>query len=241
MTACPTVVIADDHPLVCNGLKSIVEPSFSVVAMVHDGHDVVGTVVRYRPDVVLMDLSLPGYNGLILTRLLKELGELPRIVVITMHADRVYVDEALRAGADGFLLKTARAAEIRRALNEVLAGRRYVSPELRMARPTQAEDEPKADLPLGGDLVAVEQLTPRQRQVLQLVGQGLSNQDIAVRLGISVKAIEYHRAGIRQALAITSQAGLYRMAIRYADKVEQEGKPPGSHEALQGPGRDEPA
>jgi two-component system response regulator NreC len=75
-----------------------------------------------------MDLSLPGYNGLILTRLLKELGELPRIVVITMHADRVYVDEALRAGADGFLLKTARAAEIRRALNEVLAGRRYVSP-----------------------------------------------------------------------------------------------------------------
>jgi DNA-binding NarL/FixJ family response regulator len=218
----PTVVLADDHPLVCNGLKAMLEPHYTVVAMVHDGHEVVGSVVRHRPDLVLMDLSLPGYNGLILTRLLKELGELPRIVVVTMHADRVYVDEALKAGADGFVLKTAKAAELRRALGEVMAGRRYVTPELRPARPGEPEGQAEPELALEGELLGVGRLTRRQRQVLELLGRGLSTQQIAATLGISVKAIEYHRSRIRQTLAITSQAALYRMAMRYAEKLVQE-------------------
>lgn len=221
MTPRPTVVLADDHPLVCNGLKTMLEPQYNVVAMVHDGHDVIGTVTHYHPDLVLMDLSLPGYNGLILTRLLKELDEPPKVMVVTMHAERVYVDEALRAGAEGFVLKTARAAELRQAVSEVLAGRQYITPELRQARSGLLPGETDPSLPLEGELTQVGELTDRQRQVLLLVGQGCSNQDIADQLGVSVKAIEYHRAGIRQALAISSQAALYRMAIRYAEKVER--------------------
>jgi len=218
----PTVVLADDHPLVCNGLKAMLEPHYAVVAMVHDGHEVVGTVVRHRPDLVLMDLSLPGYNGLILTRLLKELGEVPRIVVVTMHADRVYVEEAFKAGADGFVLKTARASELRRALGEVMAGRRYVTPELRPVRPSEPEGKTESEPTLDGDLVGVGRLTRRQRQVLELLGRGLSTSQIARALGISAKAIEYHRSRIRQSLAITSQAALYRMAMRYAEKRVQD-------------------
>jgi DNA-binding NarL/FixJ family response regulator len=102
----------------------------------HDGRDVLGTVARYSPDLILMDLSLPGQNGLVLTRLLKELGTRPKVVVVTMHADRVYVDEAIRAGADGYLLKTARASELRHALKEILAGHRYISPTLELERPS---------------------------------------------------------------------------------------------------------
>ncbi len=217
-----TIVLADDHPLVCTGLKAMLEPGYTVVAMVHDGVDVMGTVARHGPDLVLMDLSLPGRNGLVLTRQLKALGEKPRVVVVTMHADRVYVDEALHAGADGFLLKTARTAELREALNEVLAGRRYVTPELRPPR-SGPPDGPahQPSLPLDGELAAVGQLTERQRQVLLLVGQGCTSQEIATRLGVSAKAIEYHRSGIRQALAIASQAGLYRVATRYAEKVSR--------------------
>jgi DNA-binding NarL/FixJ family response regulator len=214
-----TVVLADDHPLVCSGLKAMLEPGFDVVAMVHDGNDVMGTVARHHPDLVLMDLSLPGQNGLALTRLLKEKGESPRVLVVTMHADPVYADEALRAGADGFLLKTARAAELRQAAEEVLAGRQYVSPEVSPARSKKAGKR-KAGVPdelLDVDLAGVSQLTDRQRQVLLLIGQGYSNQEVGTRLGVSAKAIEYHRASIRHTLAITSQAALYRLATHYAE------------------------
>jgi DNA-binding NarL/FixJ family response regulator len=214
-----TVVLADDHPLVCSGLKSMLEPGYSVLAMVHDGQDVLATVARYSPDLVLMDLSLPGQNGLVLTRLLKELGERPKVVVVTMHADRVYVDEAIRAGADGYLLKTARAAEVRHALSEVLAGHRYISPELKVERPGARGWMGDPGEPLELEPSGIAELTDRQREVLLLVGQGYSNEEIATRLGISAKAIEYHRAGIRRALAITTHAGLYRVAVRYAERV----------------------
>jgi DNA-binding NarL/FixJ family response regulator len=214
-----TVVLADDHPLVCSGLKAMLEPGFDVVAMVHDGNDVMATVARHHPDLVLMDLSLPGQNGLELTRFLKEKGELPRVLVVTMHADPVYADEALRAGADGFLLKTARAAELRQAVEEVLAGRQFVSPEVWPARSKKGGNRKAAapDELLDVDLAGVSQLTDRQRQVLLLIGQGYSNQEVGTRLGVSAKAIEYHRASIRHTLAITSPAALYRIATRYAE------------------------
>jgi DNA-binding NarL/FixJ family response regulator len=218
VTARATVILADDHPLVCNGIKTMLEPQYEVLAMVHDGHDLLGTVTHFHPDLVLMDLSLPGHNGLVLTRLLQELDAPPKVMVVTMHAERVYVDEALRAGAVGFVLKTAKASELRQAVSEVLAGRQYITPGLRQTRAPEEELDPS--MPLEGELSQVGELTDRQREVLLLVGQGYSNQDIAQQLGISVKAIEYHRAGIRQALAISSQAALYRMAIRYAEKVE---------------------
>jgi DNA-binding NarL/FixJ family response regulator len=216
----PTVLLADDHPLVCTGLKTLLEPAYEVVAMVHDGNDVLGTVARYEPDLVLMDLSLPGQNGLTLTRQLKQENPARKVIVVSMHADRAYVDEAMRAGADGYLLKTARAPELRHALAEVLGGRHYVSPDLRAARPSPPTEVAAGGLVPGGELAGVSELTERQKQVLLLIGQGLSTQEIASLLGVTAKAIEYHRSGIRQALAITTQAGLYRIATRFAEATE---------------------
>lgn len=224
MTPRARLVIADDHPLVCSGLKTLLEPAYEVVATVQDGKDVMGTVARYAPDVVMMDLSLPGQNGLVLSRELKAQGERPKVVVVTMHADRVYVDEALRAGVDGYLLKTAKAAELRHALSEVLAGRRYVSPVLRRAQASPPGLAADIGEPLDGENTGLAQLTERQREVLLLVGQGNSNQEIAARLGITLKAIEYHRARIRRVLAITSRAGLYRFATRYAERWDRKEK-----------------
>jgi DNA-binding NarL/FixJ family response regulator len=133
-----------------------------------------------------------------------------------MHADPVYADEAMRAGADGFLLKTARTAELKKAVDEVLAGRQYITPDIGPSKAAKGK-APASDAVLDVDLAGVSQLTDRQRQVLLLIGQGYSNQEVGTRLGVSAKAIEYHRASIRQTLAITSQAALYRLATHYAE------------------------
>lgn len=235
MTPRPTVLIADDHPLVCDGLKSMLEPHYTVVAMVHDGNDVIASAQRHRPDLVLIDLALPGQNGLALTRLLKGMDGAPRVVVVTMHSERVYVDEALHAGADGYLLKTARASELRGALQEILAGRQYISPDLRQSRPSPPGSPAAPHPPLDGELAGLGQLSERQRAVLLMIGQGLSSPEIASRLGISVKAIEYHRSAIRKAMAITSPTGLLRLAARYAERVEQGEEAPSRPASAPGP------
>ena len=214
-----TILLADDHPLLCSGLKAMLEPAYAVVAMVHHGDDVVAMVERCRPDVVIMDLSLPGQHGITLTQQLKAGPHPPRVLVVTMHADPVYVEEALRAGADGYLLKTTRAAEIRKGVAEVLAGRPYVALELRPSHPAVGAGSPAAQPPQGGgELDGVHHLTERQLEVLDLVGKGLPSSDIGARLGISLKAIEYHRSSIRTALGLTSQAAFYRYAALYAER-----------------------
>jgi DNA-binding NarL/FixJ family response regulator len=224
MKPTPTILLADDHPFVCDGLRTILEPYYAVVGAVHDGSDVLGLVDRLRPDLVLLDLSMPGRSGLWLTRELKKRRPAPRVLVVTMHSDRVYIDEAFRSGADGYLLKTARAGELRKAVSEALAGRTFTSPELLNGRRGEGtEVTPVSDGPWAGELAQITRLTGRQRQVLLLVGKGCTNQEIAERLEVSVKAIEYHRSGIRQSLAISTHAGLYRFATLYASAVEGEG------------------
>lgn len=220
MRARPTLLLVDDHPLVCSGLMAMLEPRYEVVGMVHDGDEVLGMVASLHPDAVLMDLSLPGTGGLALARALKAGRRPPRVLIVTMHAELVYVDEALRSGADGYLLKNARAVELRKAVAEVLAGRTYIAPDLRPAPPSEvpsvAVTEPPAWV---GELEIVSRCSRRQQEVLLLVGRGLGSQEVAERLHLSVKAIEYHRARIRQVLGITSEAAFYRCAALYAEKV----------------------
>jgi DNA-binding NarL/FixJ family response regulator len=207
----PRLLLVDDHPMVCQGLRMLLEPWCEVVGMVHHGNDVVAMVTRTRPDAVLLDLSLPGKNGLTITRELRSESNLPRILIVTMHAERVYADEAINAGADGLILKTATAPELRLAIGEILAGRRYVTPQLprQGGSPAKREEGEEIGHPLA-------RLTERQRQVLQLIGEGLSSAEIAERLELSLKAIEYHRATLRETLALTSQAALVRFAALYA-------------------------
>lgn len=217
----PTILLVDDHPPICDGLRAMLEPQYAVIGMVHDGSDVLGMVDRLHPDVVLLDLSLPGRGGIAITRELKSRGKSPRVVVVTMHTDRVYVEEALRAGADGYLLKTSRTSELRKAVGEALSGRQYVTPDLRTTRRSgAAEAHPPTEGPWEGELAKLSELTTRQRQVLLLVGRGRSNQEMAEQLHLSVKAIEYHRAGIRQVLSIQTQAALFRFATLYAESQE---------------------
>lgn len=234
MSTQPTVLIADDHPLVCSGLRAMLEPQFAVAGMAHHGDDVLGMVERHRPDVVLLDLSLPGRHGVELTRALKAAGQTPRVVIVTMHAERTYVDEALRAGADGYVLKTARASEVREAITEALAGRRYVMPELGGLAPAPFGEEDPGER-FEGELALVNNLSRRQRDVLRLLGEGCRDPEIAERLGLSEKTVEYHRTRIRLIVGIASPRALFRLAALYAAVAPREAEPGSAP-----PGADEP-
>lgn len=204
----PRIVIADDHALVCEGLRALLEPAYDVVAMMHDGREVLATVARTHPDLVLLDISLPGRNGLEIARDLRALRPTPRVVMLTMHAERVYADEAFRAGASGFLLKLATESELRFAVSEVLAGRTYLTPSLARAASAGQLLSPEVPRALDG-----QPLTPRQIEVLRLVGRGLTSAEIAEQLDLSQKAVEFHKSRIRRALGLRSTAALVRYAV----------------------------
>jgi DNA-binding NarL/FixJ family response regulator len=125
------ILLADDHPLVCDGLRRILEPEHEVVGAVHDGLDVVPAILTLRPDLVLLDLSLPNHNGIEIARQARDLGLPARILILTMHNDTVFALEALRAGAAGFMLKQASSQELHHAIAEVMDGRIYVEAEFR--------------------------------------------------------------------------------------------------------------
>ena len=128
MTTGPRLLLVDDHPMVCQGLRMLLEPWCQVVGMVHHGNDVMAMVTRTRPDAILLDLSLPGKNGITITKELRAEGILPRILIVTMHAERVYVDEALNAGAHGLILKTASAPDPRIVIRALPPGPPAVTP-----------------------------------------------------------------------------------------------------------------
>lgn len=193
----PRLVLADDHELMCEGLRALLEPEFDVVGVVHRGEDVLAAVEGLRPDVLLLDISLPGKSGLEVARELTRSHPELKILMLTMHAGTLWVDESLRAGARGFVGKQAGGEELRRAVSEVLAGRVYISP--RMAFDARTTDT----IPL----------TPRQLEVLRLVARGWPTAEIARQLGVTPKAVEFHRARIRQALGLSSNAALVRYAV----------------------------
>ena len=202
----PKLLLVDDHALMAEGLRAILEPEYQVVDVVRDGGEVLGAVELHRPDVVLLDLSLPGRSGLEVSADLRRLYPEVRVVIVTMHADPVYADEALKTGAAGYVLKLARAEELRFAITEALAGRQYVTPLL-------AEAAGAASRIVPSDAGGVLALTDRQREVLRLIAKGRSTIEIAAALGVSEKAVEFHRGRIRRTLGLTSTAALIRYAM----------------------------
>jgi len=200
----PLVVIADDHPLVAQGLRALIAASCDVVALVEDAREVEAAVAEHAPDLLLLDLSMPHRNGLeLLTALRQRFPDL-RVLVVTMHLDRALAEQAFLNGADGFIPKEAPADELLTAIATVLHGRRYLSP--RVPRRGFRDRETLEDARL-------ERLTPRQREVLRLMGEGKTTAEIADRLGVSHRTVEFHRAGVRRALGITTEWGLVRFAI----------------------------
>ena len=204
------VVLADDHTLVRAGIRALLEklPDVHVVAEASDGREAVHLVTTTQPDVVLMDIAMPGLNGLEATRrLVKEFPAI-RVLILSMHKNEEYVWQALRAGAVGYLLKDADLAELALAITAVTRGETYLSPPI--SKHVIREYVQR----VGGEETGLEQLTPRQREILQLIAEGHTTKAIAQRLGLGVKTVETHRVQMMERLDIHEIAGLVRYAIR---------------------------
>jgi DNA-binding NarL/FixJ family response regulator len=205
-----TVVLVDDHPVVRRGIRTLLEaePDFSVVGETGDGLEVQGLVRRLRPNVLIIDLALPGLAGLEVTRRVSKRFPETRVVILSMHDDESYVLQALRNGALGYVLKGADPEEVVLAVRQAAAGHRSLSRSL-SARPLAAST---------GNLAATatryDTLTDREREVLHLVMEGLRNADVGRRLAISPRTVEVHRAAVMRKLGVKNLAALVRYAIR---------------------------
>ena len=200
------VLLADDHALIRQGLKALLETQgFQVVCEASDGQEALRSAEHAQPDVAILDISMPVLNGVDAARELNKLLPKTKTILLTQHDEDQYVIEAFRAGAKGYVLKSQAAKDLLQAIQEVCKGSVYLSPSISRAVLSAylSRTYPPAD-PLSG----------RERQVLQLVGEGKSNKDIASQLGISVKTAESHRARLMKKLDIHETASLVRYAIR---------------------------
>ena len=206
-----TVVLADDHHLVRQGLRVLLEAEgdFGVIGEEADGLKVVGLVERLRPNVLVLDVQMPGLNGLEITRQIVQRGLRTRVVILSMHANETYVLEALRQGAAGYVLKDATPAEVVEAVREVGAGRRYLSRAL-----SEHAIEAYTQKAQAGASDPYESLTTREREVLQVIAESSSVSEVAARLGISPRTVETHRENLMRKLGLQSQTDLIRYALR---------------------------
>jgi DNA-binding NarL/FixJ family response regulator len=203
----PRLLLADDHQLLVDGLRKILEPEFELVATVGDGRAAVEAFERWNPDLMLMDVGLPLLNGIEATRQLKQLHPEARVLIVTQQTDRIYVEEAFHAGASGYVLKQAAARELVEAIRAVLHGRYYISEPI-AAKLGGNFDPTKNPAALFGG-----RLTPRQREVLQLIAEGKSMKEMAEILRISVRTVEFHKNGIMAELGFRTTAELTRYAV----------------------------
>ena len=199
-------MLVDDHAIVREGLTALLErEGFAIVGQAADGMQAVQLSKELHPEVVILDFGMPILNGLDAARAIHEALPTTRLVLLTMHTDEQYVLEGLRAGIRGFVLKTQAAADLVRAIRDVQAGAVFLGPGTGKA---------VVDAYLSGKPEPTERLTPRERQVLQLVAEGRTTKEIARLLGVGVKTAESHRTHLMEKLGIHDTAGLVRYAIR---------------------------
>jgi DNA-binding NarL/FixJ family response regulator len=204
------VLLADDHVLVRAGIRSLLEKmsGIEVVAEAGDGYEALELTKKHFPNVVLMDIAIPGLNGLeALARATKEFPAV-KVIILSMHANEEYVLRALRAGACGYLLKDAAVTELELALRAVTRGETYLSPRISKRVIGSYLER------LGNERPLREELTPRQREIVQLIAEGKNTKEIAFLLKVSVKTVEAHRAQLMARLDIHDVAGLVRYAMR---------------------------
>ena len=199
-TARTRVLLADDHTLVLEGLSKLLQKEFDLVGTASSGAEAVEMAAALLPDVVLMDISMPGLNGIDAARQLRERVPKVKVVAVTMHNNTTYVRESMKAGMAGYVLKQSAASELASAVHAVMRNERYITPAL-----TETGGSNGAE----GDDV----LTGRQRQVLRLIAEGCIAKEIAARLGISVRTAEFHRVSIMQKLNLHTTAQLTRFAL----------------------------
>jgi DNA-binding NarL/FixJ family response regulator len=204
----PRILIADDHPILAEGLRGLLEPECEVLEVVADGRELVASAKKHRPDVIVADVTMPSLNGIDAAEQLRELGVKAKVVFLTMHRDVAYARRAMEAGGTGFVLKHSASSELVTAVREALQGRTYVTPMIagELLQSYRGGDSGLRDSP--------QRLTGRQREVLQLFAEGKSAKEVAVVLKISVRTAEAHKAHILEALGLKSTAGLVQYAIR---------------------------
>jgi DNA-binding NarL/FixJ family response regulator len=206
----PRVLLADDHRLFAEGLGSLLADEFELVGVVEDGLALVEAALRLRPDLIVADISMPQLNGLdAMEQLRRDLPEV-RVVFVTMHADAAYARRAMEAGAMGYVLKQSAATELLQALHAALDGQRYVTPSCADALLRSMQ----------GGAAATALPTPRQREVLQLLAQGLSVKQIAARLDISARTVEFHKYTLMESIGAKSLAELIRYAARHGIVID---------------------
>ena len=203
------IILADDHTLVRAGIRALLEPLpyVEVVAEAGDGHEVLRLVEEHQPDLVLMDIAMEGLNGLEAAEQISRDFPAVGVIILSMYSSEEYVMHAMRAGAVGYMLKDSTTAELEFAVQAVRRGETYLSPAV-------SKHVVEYIQRTSGEGSLLEQLTPRQRQILQLIAEGKSTQGIALALGISAKTVETHRSQLMERLDIHDVAGLVRYAIR---------------------------
>lgn len=204
-----TVLLAEDHEVLRQGLRQLIEPEgeFEVVAEAADGRAAVELAHKHRPDVVVMDIWMPRLSGIDATRQILDQSD-AKVLILSQHDSWSYVEQALRAGASGYLVKTSSASELLSGIRAVSEGKSYLSPDIAqqlVGAFSKPEDERGSPL---------QALTHREREVLQLIAECLSSKEIAAQLGVSVRTVEAHRASLMEKLDIHKLSGLVRFAIR---------------------------
>ena len=205
----PRLLLADDHTLLLEGIRLLLEPEFDLVGSVEDGQALLAAAKKLKPDIILLDISMPLLNGIDAAHRLRKIAPSARLIFLTMHAGADYVAEAFRAGARGYLLKRSAASELLAAIRAVMKGDHYVSPLV----PRNALELLISSSKPGGRFS--DRMTPRQREILQLVAEGRSRKEIASILNISVKTVEYHKGNLARELNLQTVADFTRYAIEH--------------------------
>jgi DNA-binding NarL/FixJ family response regulator len=205
----PRVLLADDHRIVAEGLKSLLTPEFDLVGVVEDGRALVEEAKRLKPDVIVADISMPNLNGIDAVAQLRQHDKEVKVVFLTMHQEVVYARRALDAGASGYVLKHSAPAELVAAIRAALEGKTFVTPSLAGEVLLDMTREP------AGARDPVASLTPRQRQILQLLAEGRSAKEIGEALGISSRTVEFHKYQMMEALNLHTSAELIHFAIKH--------------------------
>jgi DNA-binding NarL/FixJ family response regulator len=204
----PTVVLADDHAILTEGLGALLEKTFHVVAVVHNGREALRAVRNFHPAVIVLDISMPQLNGIDTVREIRTFDQKIKVVFLTMHTELEFVREAFKTGASAYVLKHSASLDLRMAIERALKGRTYITPGI---------VENGVDALLGhvrGERTISAELTPRQREVLQLIAEGRSAKEAAAILHVSSRTVEFHKYRLMKQLGLQTTAQLTQFAIR---------------------------
>ncbi len=205
----PRVLLADDHRMMAEGLKRLLAPDFDILGPVEDGRALVEEAKKLRPDVIVTDIAMPHLNGIEALDQLKKNDPRVKVVFLTMHREVAFVRRALEAGASGFVLKHSAPDELVTAIRAALSGQKYITPVLTEEVLDSIRKDPESSKdPLSS-------LTPRKREILQLVAEGKTAKEMANSLGISIRTVEFHKYEMMQSTGMETSADLIRFAIKH--------------------------